>query len=339
MPETPDTLPGRAARKSEWPNRIISALLGIVVSVVGAVILARLQAREPHLVYWSTEALPFSGQNGNVSIYQISISNDGKQEISDVACVIRVPGAKVDQYKVTANPLLNSSTSISNDSVYVQIPNLNPSESVQIALLVMGPVSLPSHPEILARGKGITGTEKNLTKDEGAPTGTFGLTLLVATAAVALSGLFFTLLRHKSMANARKSLANAMELAGPPGDDQRQVLAFICRVHGLRALADQYIAQTHETTYWAEADRLGQMGTDNPGSEQTAAIERVLEGLLTYNPQIANSSIAIVYYNLALISLTKNDKVASQKYLQLAKDISSTEIDRRLKVDKRFADQ
>ena len=88
-------------------------------------------------MYWSTEALPFSGQNGNVSIYQISVSNDGKQEISDVACVIRVPGAKVDQYKVTASPLLNASTSIiSSDSVNIQIPNLNPSESVQIALLV-----------------------------------------------------------------------------------------------------------------------------------------------------------------------------------------------------------
>jgi len=338
MPETPDILPGRAAKKSEWPNRIVSALLGIVVSVLGSVILGRLQAREPHLVYWSTEALPFSGQNGNVSIYQVSVSNDGKKEISDVGCVIRVLGAKVDQYKVTANPLLNASTSISNDSVNIQIPNLNPSESVQIALLVTSSMTLPVRPEILARGKGITGTEKNMTKDEGAPTGIS--TLLVATAAVALSGVFLSLLRQKSMTNARKSLVNAMvpEAAGPPGDDQRQVLAFVCRVYGLRALADQYIAQTHETTYWAEADRLGQMGTDNPGGEQTAAIERVLAGLLDYNPEIAKASIAIVYYNLALISLAKKDKVANQKYIQLAKDISPAEINRRLKVDKRFAD-
>src|SRR5216683_5529564 len=162
MPETPDILAGRAPRKSEWPNRIISALLGIVVSVLGAVILGKLQAREPHLMYWSTEALPFSGQNGNVSIYQISVSNDGKQEISDVACAIRVQGAKLDQYKVTASPLLNASTSISNDSVNIQIPNLNPSESVQIALLVTSSTTPPQHPEILARGKEIIGTEKNL---------------------------------------------------------------------------------------------------------------------------------------------------------------------------------
>jgi len=201
-------------------------------------------------------------------------------------------------------------------------------------------MTLPLRPEILARGKGITGTEKNLTKDEGAPTGIFASTLLVATAAVALSGVFFSLLRHKSMANARKSLADAMqpEPEGPPGNDQRQVLAFICRVHGLRALADQYIAQTHETTYWAEADRLGQMGTDDPRGEQTAAIERVLAGLLDYNPKIAKASIAIVYYNLALINRAKKDEIASQKFLQLAKEISSNEVDRRLKVDKRFAD-
>ncbi len=337
MPDNSDALPGRAPRKSEWPNRVISALLGIVVSVLGALILGRLQAREPHLVYWSTEALPFSGQNGNVSIYQISTSNDGKQEISDVACVVRVPGAKVEQYKVTANPLLNASTSILNDSVKIQIPSLNPSESVQIALLVTSSQTQPLHPEITARGRGITGTEKNLTKDEGAPTGIFASTLLVATAAVGLSGAFFSLLRHKSMTKEWKSLAEAMEPEGPPRHDQRHVLAFICRVHGLRALADQYIAQTHETTYWAEADRLGQMGVDSPNGEQGTAIERVLAGLLNYNPRIAKPSIAIVYYNLALINRAKKDEIASQKFLQLAKEISPNEVDRRLKVDNRLA--
>ncbi|SRR6266568_989112 len=332
MPETPDILTGRAPRKSEWPNRIISALLGIVVSVLGAVILGRLQAREPHLVYWSTEALPFSGQNGNVSIYQISVSNDGKQEISDVACAIRVPGAKLDQYKVTASPLLNTSSSVVDDSVNIQIPTLNPSESVQIALLATSSQTLPSHPEIAARGKGITGTEKSLTKDERAPSGLFGSTLAVATAAVTLSGVFLSILRRK------RFITGMSEVSGPPGDDQRHVLAFICRVHGLRGLADQYIAQAHETSYWAEADRLGQVGTDNPGGEQAAAIERVLAGLLDYNPRIAKASIAIVNYNLALINRAKKDETASQKFLQLAREISPNEVDRRLKVDKRFAD-
>ena len=332
MPATPDTASEGPPRKSEWPNRIISALLGIVVSVLGALLLARLQAREPHLVYWSTEALPFSGQNGNVSIYQISVSNDGKQEISDVACAIRVPGAKVEQYKVTASPLLNASTSALSDSVNIKIPNLNPSESVQIALLVTGPQTLPSRPEILARGKGITGTEKSLTKDERAPAGLFSSTVAVATAAVTLSGVFLSILRRS------RSLAEVSGQAGPPGDDQRQVLAYVCRVHGLRALADQYIGQTHETTYWTEADRLGQMGTDDPNGEQAAAIERVLAGLLEYNPRIAKESIAIIYYNLALINRAKKDEVASQKFLQLAREISSNEVGRRLKVDIRFAD-
>jgi hypothetical protein len=78
------------------------------------------------------------------------------------------------------------------------------------------------------------------------------------------------------------------------------------------------------------------MGTDNPNGEQLAAIERVLAGLLGYNPRVAKSSIAIIYYNLALINRAKKDKVAAQKFLQLAKDISPTEVDRRLRVDTRF---
>jgi hypothetical protein len=215
--------------------------------------------------------------------------------------------------------------------VTIQVPNLNPSESVQIALLVTSPQILPSRPEVLARGKGITGTEKSLTRDERAPSALFGSTLAVATAAVTLSGAFLSILRRK------RSLTDLAEQSGPPGDDQRQILAFVGRVHGLRALADQYIAQTHETTHWAEADRLGEMGTDNPNGEQLAAIERVLAGLLGYNPRVAKSSIAIIYYNLALINRAKKDKVAAQKFLQLAKDISPTEVDRCLRVDTRFS--
>lgn len=52
---------------------------------------------------------------------------------------------------------------------------------------------------------------------------------------------------------------------------------------------------------------------------------------------MAKNSVAVVYYNLALINRLKKDDVAYKKYLTLAKDTAHGEIERRLKVDPRLA--
>ena len=64
-------------------------------------------------------------------------------------------------------------------------------------------------------------------------------------------------------------------------------------------------------------------------------IERSLLGLIEYRT-MARTSKAIVYYNVALINRVKKDDVSYKKYLNLAKEISHDEIERRLKVDPRF---
>jgi hypothetical protein len=325
MPDAPDSASERSSTKSQWNNRIISAVLGILVTVVAALILGRLQAREAHLIYSSSESLPFNGSNGDVSIYQVTISNDGKQEVNEVACSVRIPSAKIDQYRVTASPLLNVLVSVSGDSVSVQIPNLNPAESAQISLLATGVQALPARPEVALRGRGITGSEKTPSGEAPSESPIFYVSLATASLAVVLTGAFRTLLRKGSSTGT--SLGS--------GDDQRQVLAYILRAYGLRELADQYSAQAHETTYWAEADRLGQIATDSKDVDTMGKIERALLGLIEYQG-MAYASKAIVYYNVALINKFKNDDVNSQKYLGLAIKTDSSEIKQRLKVDPRF---
>jgi hypothetical protein len=328
MADAPDSATERSpSRKSEWGNRIISAIIGIVVTVTGALILVALEEREPRLVYSSTESLPFSGSDGEVSIYQVTVSNDGKKEAYDVACAIRIPAAKVEQYKVTASPLLNALGTVSGDTVNVQVPNLNPSESFQISILASGPESLPGRPQVSARGKGIVGTEKAPSTGQSPSEPIAFITLGAASLAVVVTGLTARILRRtRTISSISEGL----------GDDQRQVLAYVCRAYGLRDLADQYSRQSHETTYWAEADRLGQIAIDSGNEERMTTIERSLLGLIEYKT-MARVSQAIVYYNVALINRSKKDDVACGKYLSLAKETSHTEIERRLKVDPRFS--
>src|SRR6266481_3799977 len=198
-----------------WGERIISAFLGIVVAVIAALIIGNFQAHDPHLSYSSTESVPFSGPNGDVSIYQVTLSNDGKREVYDAACAIRIPAAKIDQFKITADPLLSASGTINGDSLNVQIPNLNPSESIQISLLASGSQNLPVRPVVTVRGKGIVGSEKSKTTDKPWSERFVLIATMAATLALGVSTVFGRFLAIRSKGGSTS------------GDDQRQILANI----------------------------------------------------------------------------------------------------------------
>src|SRR5690348_10558547 len=321
MPEPHET---SGKGPATWANRVISAGLGIVVTVVGALILARIQTREPHLVYSTTESLPFSSSSGEVSIYQASISNDGAREVYDVASSIRIPGAKIDQYKVMADPILNVKASLSGDTIDVQIPNLNPSESIQVSLLATSSNGFPTHPLVTLRGRGITGTGKAQTTSKLWSDTLPPIALAASTLALIASGIFRRLFRTR------------LDPGPSSGDDQRLVLAYLCRAHGLLDLADEYLNKTTEANYWSEADRLSQI-VISAGGHRLATIEKILLALIQYT-RVAYASQAIIYYNLALISHAKSDNDSVSKYLSLAKKTSPKEIERRLEVDPRLSE-
>lgn len=255
------------------------------------------------------------------------MANDGKQEINEILCSIRIPAAKIDQYKVTASPLLDAMVAVTGDTLQMHIANMNPAESVQISMLATGSPRLPARPEVALRGSGVTGTEKAETTQTAVDSFLPYSSVLVATLAVLTTGVFTWVLRLRAKGYASSSSVDS--------NDQRQVLAFVCRAHGLKDLAEQFSAQAHETTYWAEADRLGQVAVDSDDSGRTEAIQRALLSLPKY-VSMAEVSRAIVYYNVALIRLRRNDSAACVKYLDLARETSSQEIERRLKVDPRF---
>jgi hypothetical protein len=291
--------------------------------VSAALLLGKLQAHDPHLVYSSTESLPFSGPNGDVSIYQVTISNDGKRVVENVAGEVRIPYAKIEQYKITADPLLKTDATLSGDSLTIQIPSLNPSEAVRISLLASGN-GLPALPKVAARASGVNGTEKTPTEQvQQVPTLT--VVALAGFSTIFVSGSFAALLRKRS-------------ISGIPnrGEDQRQVLAFLCRAFELHDLAEQYSARVHETTYWAEADRLAQLAIGNRDNNRMQAIEQLLLALPNYAKPIAAASIAVAYYNVALINHARGNDAACKQYLALAKEKSSATIERRMKVDPRF---
>lgn len=314
--------------RGRWLERVVSAVLGIAVAVIAALVIGAFQTREPHLTYSSTDSVPFSGSNQEVSIYQVTLSNDGKKEVYEVASDIRIPYAKIDQLKLTADPLLAAAGTVSGDTLNVRVPSLNPSESVQVSVLASGSGTLPTRPQVTARGRGVVSSEKSKATIEKSWADTLPfMAIVAATLSLASAGIFQRIFRSKSPASARRSL------------DQREALAHLCWAFGLTDLANKYADRAQETSYWQEADRLGQAAVDG-GGERLIKIEQVLLSLVDFRGDVLQrASKAAVYYNLAIISQAQNNELDVKKYLRLARDASKDEVESRLKFDPRLKGQ
>jgi uncharacterized membrane protein YeaQ/YmgE (transglycosylase-associated protein family) len=316
---------------SGWKTILISALLGIVGTVVATLIVTKLQSREPELTYNAVSGVPFSGANGALSIYQVRISNTGKVEVESVVIIVRVPYAQLEQVKASVPPGLNYSENRQSDTVTITVPNLNPTESVQVSVVASATSALPDHPDVSVRAKGVVG--KPMSEAEPVPT---ELRLIRIAAVTSVSAVGFTL-GFFLIAVRRRGLALpfADEKFASSREDQRFVLAYLCRLHGLTDLANEYLNKAAETHYWTECDRLGQLAVESPDTVRES-IRRVLGELPTYDKSMGDVAIAVAFYNLARIEASRSDFGAFRRNLAEALKIAPDEINLRLELDEQM---
>jgi hypothetical protein len=294
-----------------WLTALLSAVIGIAVTVVGAVILDKVRQREPHLVYSVADAPSFNGPTEAVSIYQVTVMNDGKGEVEKVSCAVRIPRAKIEQYRTSGPTLVPIIGTLNGDTVLVDIANLNPQESVQISVLASGGY-LPSRPEITVRARGLSGVEEGAT-GTGQSQNSLWAAVGASLSSVALSFIIFFRTKRGGFGS------------------QKEVLAKLCRIHGLAEEADDYDNSNRSVQYYSEADRLTQWAIDNSSVDVREKVERVLLGLLA--EEVARSSKALVLCDLARLAAFKNDISSGRTYLASAKEIAADEVSSRLRTD------
>lgn len=301
-------------RGSLWVQRVGSAVLGILVTVVAAIIVQKLESREPRLVFTSVETVPFNGPNNVIGIYQTVVRNEGKAEVDDVSCYIRIPGATIEQHRVIVPPSLQVQEGTIGDALRVEIPSLNPGELAQISILANNPTHLPNHPEISVRAKGVNASEQAPSVPSQQPERYLSLlTAMAGTLAVA-STFGFRRLFSKGM-----------------GGSQASTLQSICRMHGLSDRADQYKVR-RGINYYGEADRLGQEAVQSHDPRTVADIKKILLAISSID-RMWDSSRAIVLYNLARISAKEGASSEVTNYLDEARRLSREEVDGRVRID------
>lgn len=137
----------------------ITGIITLFVSLGSGWLLSYLQAREPNLVYSIQDTVPFEGPTENLAIYHVTIQNSGLRIAESVICQISILDAKIAKSSLIVAPGIAYNQSISDGSCRVEIPNLNPQESVIVSVVASSVKKLPSRPQVHLRGKGIVGTE------------------------------------------------------------------------------------------------------------------------------------------------------------------------------------
>jgi hypothetical protein len=285
-----------ASSSTSWGTILLSGLVTLVVSVAGGMLIFFLQSRQPSLVYSSSETIPFQGESKVIAVYQVAVSNDGKLPVDDIAAYVAVPGASIDQKRVSADPSFSVRDTLENGALRLSIASLNPSETVQVSVLASAQGSLPPRAEVSLRAKGTKGHEKS-------PGSAASPLFLGFTTALGSALLPFLLVPF--MMPLAKFLRRRLSVTGDGrhSDDQRQILAYVYRMNGLDAEANRLDNFPQKTTYWAESDRFsGNAITSGDPSLIRNAVE-TLTTLLDYCA-MAETSEAIVTYNLARLHLS-----------------------------------
>jgi len=308
-------------RRINWMQIVATALITGAVTIVTGFILFRLQTKEPKLVYTATETRPFRGTDRNFAIYNLSISNLGGASIADVVSIVQVPDATLEDLRVVADPSLKYTYDIVSDTLELQIPELNPNETMAVSVLATSQTDLPDTPDVSLRGSGITGVET--TSPERKDSRDF---LVSIAAAIFGAGGGLTTLQY-----FRRGLPIG-PVSGKHQDDQNQILAYLCGLHGLMDDVQEYLSRPCDTSYWAEADRHAAIALANPSAEEAEKRKNVLKALLQY-ASVASLSVGIVHYDIARIAFAQGKHDEARDNLKKAKQHAGRLIDTRLMFD------
>lgn len=306
--------------KIDWLNNIITAVISIVVTVIAGAILYYWQIEKSELSYSFERIEPFENQTEKLTIYHIKIENSGTTIIEDIEGTIDIGNAEITEYKTKSETPINIIDSLQNKQIKILIKSFNKGEGCKVSILAKSSSELPTEPCVKLRSKGTIGIKIDTEKKDFIGGFNFqfwliGLTILASLVQL-VSKRFVSTLTGKHL-----------------NGDQRHIFAYLCGVHNIPEEANRYMS-LHETTYWAEADRLGFLAINSQDLVYCEKIKWVLNDVLFYTGSVADESKAIIYFNIAKIEKKLGNIEKVKENINNAKKLSKSLISKRLTFDK-----
>lgn len=344
--------------ESERPPKIwITILVGIggtlLGAAVGPVVTAALNAK-PNLIYqvFPANVTTVAGQSS--AVYAFHAVNQGGRMAEQVLMVIGVPGATLSRVSVSQPAGTNVTEQVSGSDLTVMVPSLNPSESLDVRFEATSTSLLPSRADVNLRAQDTNGKESPIRRPLSARD--FLDVPVMAVIYIAFS-LWFSkrgkalnakldktneaIDQNRTDFNALKAEVEAVvaqDLMHP-----KLVLAYACRINGLPAVADEYLARTGDVAYWAEVDRLtdrviSQESRDQALTEYGRLVDVCFAITRAAEVQPATRAIFALDMLRVAIKWKFHDKDSHKKRLKDSYELDSNITEVRVELDPIFAE-
>jgi hypothetical protein len=316
-------------RLNPW-QILLTALVTGVVTVGTGMLLFKLQTRAPKLTYSTSETVPFSGGTAFVGIYNVDITNEGSKEVEDVVCVVRVPMATIKQHNLSVSAAISKEEGVGVGEYTVKLSGLNPSEAASISVLAESGTELPRRAEVTLRAKGVTGSEKS--GNRGVFSEFISIFAALVGAFTGLAALASTFLKKKLLSLTPQFVAEATSEERHTGADQAEVFAYLCGLLGLGEDEQYYRSLTKKVSYWSESDRLSNEALSNESNSRKTKVKELLVRLVEY-AEMSDDSEAIIYFNIARLSVALGDSSDRDAFLAKGMKLAPKILKRRLQLD------
>jgi len=318
-----------AEEKHSRQKYFIIFLTGIVSLVVGVLsaLIANYLTQERLSLAYNVSMAEFADDSGQeVGIVSIAISNLGRKEIEDLEGTFDFGDAVITRFQHEGVPADSIQLSKEDFILDFSLPFLNKDESFFIQILVEPQGGGLAAPEIMLRGKGVTGEALGV-EDSKIGNG---------SGAVAIVAPFFTVLAGTSMVILLRKNKGSLLSAGQQGDE----FAYLLGLNGFIVEANQLRKSSRDHTYWALSDsfteRLFADSSTNP--EKLMRGVTVLNQTIEYSGGMASRSKAIIQFNAARIAKQAEQLEVAAALLEKARSSHSQEVQLRLKIDSKFSE-
>ncbi|ELP34625.1 hypothetical protein [Rhodopirellula baltica] len=300
---------------------VVGGVVTLVFGVAGALVTSYLSTSSPKLIYTVTAVDYFEGQENNLGVVTLDVSNPGRKEIETLECNITLPNSTVKEPRVTGLAPTGLTLESTTNSVVVSVPFLNPQESLSLQILVEPPPSEPIKSDVEVRGKGVRGLESS--KNDAAEKTRLEIIPLVAglmTAFVA-NALSVRLLVRKSRLVRRLMGSVIDEKDIVLGYDKQEMFAFTLGLNGFHSYAERIRCHHRKMSWLSYSDIL----TENVLAEardDSVTLSRaidVLKIILENIEGLRPATAAAINVNIARLCAVQGDTKQAATYIKTAR--------------------